>query len=373
MVAIGQVVLGGAIAGVGGGVGLTLARREWQTRTELKNAQTAQTGALGPGVVELAGAARPAEKTFTSPLTGQECLAYDYTVEKRRTRNRSNEGTSKRWVTVTDEQRAAPFYVDDGSGQALVDAPVADLELERAYEVDSDDVPSGAIDQVVATVTGDTGPDAPVTDERLAEIREGGPRRRYRERLILPGESVYVYGEAMAPRDVGPTGGGVGTAVSSLVTGDASVVEAATTAFGGGREQYRRAKRGGSRQTGATPEQQAQIESMRESAQQMQDRQHEDRSELTPEERRQMTEMAQQATSMLGTAGSNAVGPDREVLGSERLVVSRGESIGEFVVSDREKGQVLRSYSTSALQWAVGGAGSVAVGGGLVALGLGLL
>lgn len=252
MVALGQVALGALVALVGGGIGLRFARRNWRIRRTLSNAEGARAGSLDRGAVELAGTARPAAETFMSPLTGQECLAYQYEVEERQRRS-GEEGTSRTtWQTVVDDERAAPFYVDDSTGRAMVDAGIAEFRLAEAYTFDSEDATAGAAERVVATLTGrDAEPDVPIRDDRLEEMRTGHRRRRYTERLILPGESVYVYGEAVPPSEIVAGGDGIGGAVAGVAglldSGESTspLLGGALSVLSGGSEQFRRAKRQG--------------------------------------------------------------------------------------------------------------------------------
>ncbi len=405
MVEIATVGAGLAVAAVGGGAGYFMGRRHWRRRNELKSAQSAQAGSLRPGAVELQGQARPATDLLTSPLTGRDCLAYEFTVEeKRRQRRRETHDhdgdgyremkTETEWVTVESESRAEPFYVADGSGQAMVDAPAADLKLERAYSVDSDEATASTTGKVLATVTGgsaDDGEDLPVTEEWLDDMRSASRERRYHERLILPNESVYVYGEAMAPTQVGAAGGsGLAGAVGGLFGGDASVVDVASDLVSDGPEAYRRASRRGRHrseehgppggQSLGVPDEDARAE-VQATAQRVQElHRRQQNGELTPEERQELQEktrqMQRQSSEMMGEAMGaveDAVGPEDDLYANERLVVSGGDAVGEFIVSDRGKGDVVSGYTKGVLKWAGVLVGSVLVGLSLIVMGLGLV
>jgi hypothetical protein len=393
VVNIGVTALGVLIAVLGGGLGLLKARSEWSLRREIKGAEGVDAGSLKRGVVELGGTTAPAGETFTSPLTGQECVAYEYEVEKLESRTGgSNEGSGRTWKTVSDVERAAPFYIEDGTGRAMVDAPVADFELECAHEVDTEDVSTGATGKLLATVTGgNTASDLPVTEERREEIRNAGRRHRYVERLIQPGESVFVYGEAIPPGDVPRSTGGL-SSLAGMVAGSesasGSVLGGVVSGMGGDRGGYRRAKRRGADRSEVGPSE-SEVESRREEFEhrgaELEAMEGTDPDDMTDAERRRMMEMVEEMQEDFGvTQGSigsslddvaaamSSTGEDDPFAG-EGLVVSRGETIGEFVVSDREKGQVLRSYSTNVLKWTGIAIGSLAVGGVLVANGVGVL
>jgi len=388
---------------LGGGVSYFFARRYWRRRSELKGAQRAQAGSLRPGAVELQGQARPATELVTSPLTGRDCLAYEFTVEeKRRQRqreqyDRDGDGhremkTETKWVEVEHEVRTEPFYVADGSGQAMIDAPAADLELERAYSINSDEATASTTEKVLATVTGgsaDDGEDLPITDKWLEDMRSTGNERRYYERLILPNESVYVYGEAMPPNQVGAASGEISSAIGGLFGGDASALDVASSLLSGGPETLRRTSRRDQQSTGARGSQRgqsgavvdqrdrAEMEASAERVQELQRRQQQ--GELTPAEREELQTELQRMQSQAGDvvggmtdAVEDATGPDRELYANERLVVSEGDGVGEFVVSDHGKGDVVSGFTKEALKWGVGLLLSVGVGGYLMLSGLGL-
>lgn len=195
------------------GAGLK-ARHAWQERSALKRAASASANTLraGQGPVELQGTARAGEHTFTSPLTQQECVAYRFQKQELQTKrvndpDPDDHGTETRqeWVTIHDEEAGAPFTLDDGTGEVVVDGATADLDMERSYEVDTGDVTDGIGDKVVAKVKGLMGQESEqqdeheIPDEYVQEIKNAHDKRRYREALVHDGEEVYVYGEALRP------------------------------------------------------------------------------------------------------------------------------------------------------------------------------
>jgi hypothetical protein len=161
----------------------------------------------GQGRVEVTGTVRVAEQSFTSPLTEQRCVAYRFEKEaslpaKHRDRH---EGERRRttWQTVSVEEASAPFYVEDGGERVLVDGSTADLDMERSYAVETDDLEAGVGERLLATVTGRER-DAPeeereVAGEYVEEIRSASNPRRYTEWLIHEGEDVRVRGAAVPP------------------------------------------------------------------------------------------------------------------------------------------------------------------------------
>lgn len=104
-------------------------------------------GAVGP--VEMSGTARPADDQLESPSGEGEVIAYSTktrVVETRRTDDDSESSTDvgnyEQSTRRSSSQDAAPFYLEDGDGRALIEAD-ADAELvlpkvDTVTEVDDD-------------------------------------------------------------------------------------------------------------------------------------------------------------------------------------------------------------------------------------------
>ena len=365
-------------------------RKSWDLRTAISGASAASAGTLGPGQgpVELTGTAHPATYTFTSPLTQQECVAYRLLREekKRVSAADANEGGSRynrKWVTTHEEEGGAPFYVDDGSGRTLVDGSTAELDMEKSYEVDTDDVERGVGETVVASVKGLMG-ESPteeheIPQEYVEEIRSSHNECRYHEYVVHEREDVYVYGEAVAPEQT-PLGSGYGNEMSGLlgamsggVTGIVKgLVGVASDAASDPRQRYK------PRALGRLPDdatddavsgQQAQARA-REQAQQFQQRQQSGGND--GETARQMHEQMSGLLQQMSSRADEAM-PETPALEEASVVVSWGERAPTFVVSDQGKKSVVRDYSTGVLGYglltvagAVGAVGAVAWGLGVV-------
>lgn len=135
------------------------------------------------GDVELYGKATVSEHgTHKAPFTDDECLVCEYEiVEEPGEDEVADSGTA-----------GVPFYLDDGTGEVLVDPDEARLrvELDTQVEVESKEPPS--------EITGG------YVDVGVNEIES-----EYRERYIKPGENIYVYGDALSTEEaaVGDTDG----------------------------------------------------------------------------------------------------------------------------------------------------------------------
>ena len=78
------------------------------------------------GLVEVNGmAAGP--YTMPAPVTGKPCFLYHTTVWRQR------EGKNVEWDKIADETLHLPFFIDDSTGQLLVEPLGADLDLHRDF------------------------------------------------------------------------------------------------------------------------------------------------------------------------------------------------------------------------------------------------
>ena len=78
------------------------------------------------GMVEVSGvAAGPC--TTLAPITGEPCFLYQTTAWQQR------EGKKSEWERVADETAHLPFFIDDSTGQVLIEARGADLDLHPRF------------------------------------------------------------------------------------------------------------------------------------------------------------------------------------------------------------------------------------------------
>jgi hypothetical protein len=78
------------------------------------------------GLVEVSGmAAGP--YTMPAPITGKPCFLYHTTAWLQR------DGKKQEWEKVADETLHLPFFIDDSTGQLLIEPLGADLDLHRDF------------------------------------------------------------------------------------------------------------------------------------------------------------------------------------------------------------------------------------------------
>lgn len=80
------------------------------------------------GMVEIGGLA-VGPYTMIAPITARPCYYFQTLVWEWKQR-----GRSKQWVKVAGECMHVPFFVDDNTGQLLIDPRGAELDLHRDFE-----------------------------------------------------------------------------------------------------------------------------------------------------------------------------------------------------------------------------------------------
>lgn len=134
-------------------------------------------------VVSISGSATPVQdELLVSPITDEECLAYEYHVKQRK-----SGGKNMMLDTGSDSQA---FIIDDGTAKAYISADEVDITKERIMDVNENELQESVITKPSLT---------------------GG--RGYEEGTIKPGEEVFVVGstnstnEYDADTEVVDTGG----------------------------------------------------------------------------------------------------------------------------------------------------------------------
>jgi E3 Ubiquitin ligase len=129
------------------------------------------------GLVEVTGEAT-GPHTVAAPITGKPCFLYHTTAWQQTERN-------KDWEKVADETLHLPFYIDDSTGQLLIEPLGAELDLRRNFreEFDASFFSSNGAD-VPPRVSAFLSRHGIVTERRL----------RIEERSISPGDALFIAG-----------------------------------------------------------------------------------------------------------------------------------------------------------------------------------
>ncbi len=136
------------------------------------------------GLVEVSGlAAGPC--TTLAPITGEACFLYRTTAWRQRN------GKKNQWEKVADETLHLPFFIDDSTGQMLIEAVGADLELHPQFrgEYDASRLP---LDEVPLSVSGFLSRHGVARDCKL----------RIEEQLIKADDALFIAGTLTKNPDV---------------------------------------------------------------------------------------------------------------------------------------------------------------------------
>ena len=87
---------------------------------------TSRIRSAAMGLVEVNGKAT-GPHTMPAPITGKLCFLYHTTAWQQR------EGKKQEWEKVADETLHLPFFLDDTTGQLLIEPLGADLDLHRDF------------------------------------------------------------------------------------------------------------------------------------------------------------------------------------------------------------------------------------------------
>ena len=143
----------------------------------LLSTPTSKIRSAALGLVEVNGVVT-GPNTIPAPITGQPCFLYHTTVWQQR-RDKKDE-----WEKVADETLHLPFFIDDSTGQLLIEPLGADLDLHRDFREEFGSSFFFSQDEVPPCVS--------VFLSRHGIV----PARRLRieERTIKPEDSLFVAG-----------------------------------------------------------------------------------------------------------------------------------------------------------------------------------
>jgi len=167
--------------------------RRRRQRTAIAGVETTDVLRLTPGPAEVYGTAKPHDDgPLPAPFTDEDCLLTEWEIAEW-----EESGKHSSWRTEGGGTVTTPFYVDDGTDRVLVRPGEATVDLSRAretVEVGVDETPPEPVRRFLEL---DSTPGDP--SEAFLEGLDWGTRvgdRRYHQRLLRPGEEVYVHGTA---------------------------------------------------------------------------------------------------------------------------------------------------------------------------------
>lgn len=156
--------------------------RNWSIARLIEDTPTSRLRSAAQGYVEFSGRALAAgDKPTPAPLTHLPCVWWKFRIEKK-----TGVGGRRQWSTVNSGSSEAPFRLDDGSGECLVQPQGADIRPA------SRDVWYGSVDW----------PAPPGAAPRFLSL---GSEYRYTEYRIDVGSDVSVLGDYRAVGGVAET------------------------------------------------------------------------------------------------------------------------------------------------------------------------
>jgi E3 Ubiquitin ligase len=118
-------------AGVGALVGLFLFWRGFsmlRCKRIILNTPSSKVRSASMGLVEISGMAK-GPRTIPAGLTGEACYYYRAMAWQLR-----QSGNNRQWKKVADESLYVPFFVEDATGDMLVDPQDAELDIHRNFK-----------------------------------------------------------------------------------------------------------------------------------------------------------------------------------------------------------------------------------------------
>ena len=171
----------GSIAAVGGGTwAFVHGFRSLRVQRLIQDTPTAKVRSLAMGMVELQGALCARSRT-NAPFSNADCVWWEVELQTVR----SGRGV-RQWTTVHRESSGHPFYLDDGTGTALIYPQDAQV---KAGEVVSEETQGFGVPEPYASYMKDRG-------LKMRHLWSMGPMR-FRERRLEEGRAVFVLGHAM--------------------------------------------------------------------------------------------------------------------------------------------------------------------------------
>lgn len=190
----------------------------WRRRSGLIDTPTTACSALTPGLREAVGATAPLDRPFRSPFSARPCLWFSWKVERYQ-RNARGGGY---WQTLEEGSPAAPFWVVDATGRALVrpreakfegaitttrvgrdfDPPFSRWQLRR-WSLIGEDAVERSISVADEKLMADPSDRRWWKDGTAGPIGETKGRVRVRESVIGPGVELHVRGPVAARAEGG--------------------------------------------------------------------------------------------------------------------------------------------------------------------------
>jgi len=168
-------------AAVGGPVVFVSGFRAMRVRQLIQETPTSKIRSMAMGLVEINGKVSPRSRV-NAPFSGRDCAYWEIEIQVRSRESRTG---VQRWDTVHRNHSGNPFYLDDGTGLALVYPQGA--EVSTPFGVEEQTNGFGVPEMYMQYM-----------EQQYLHLRalwSVGPMR-FRERVLDDGLIVYVLGRA---------------------------------------------------------------------------------------------------------------------------------------------------------------------------------
>lgn len=161
---------------------------EYRVSRLIRDTATETVQAAAVGRTELEGTVKSAGMVLAQPFTDGDAVYAHYQIQEER---EDSDGDTS-WTTLDQDTWVTEFYLDDGTGQILVEPAVsAKYEISDEY-TSTFSVPEGGSEPAAIAAFLEQGTDVDPASHR---------KRRYTQEVIPPGETVYVLGGAEMQAD----------------------------------------------------------------------------------------------------------------------------------------------------------------------------
>jgi hypothetical protein len=174
-----EVLLFVGLAFVGGLLTIYWGFQTYQFGRLIRDTPPEQVQSVAMGRTEVTGEIVPATRVYDRPFTEGQCIYGEFKVREYK-RTADDDDNNREWKTVQKDSFSAPFYIDDGTGQILVEADEEALyEISDTHsveiEVSGSESPPDPVQEFLGQGTGsggDTilGPDGGGIRERIGGV-----------------------------------------------------------------------------------------------------------------------------------------------------------------------------------------------------------
>jgi len=166
--------------------------QQYKSRRLVQDTPTEKVRSMAAGRTELTGTALPREKPFFQPFGDGTAVVGYYRIEEY---EKDSEDDGSDWKTKEFNEFTDPFFLEDDTGRALIDADDGpDLEISdentTQITVGSTEEEPEVVKEFLRNHSSQSIPDSGLSGIVFGE------KRRYTQKVIPPGDEVYVFGGA---------------------------------------------------------------------------------------------------------------------------------------------------------------------------------